>query len=55
MSFRPNHRQSLPQPCAEAGVRAWLLTMQRGGKLIGVRPSAAVDAHASDPGGGVVY
>ena len=27
MSLRPNHRQHLPQPCAEASVRAWLLVM----------------------------
>jgi len=54
MSFRTNHRQPLPQPCAEAGARAWLQTMQRSGKLIGEQLSAVVDTRASDPGGGVV-
>lgn len=54
MSFRPNHRQHLPRPSAEAGVRVSLQTMQRGEKLLGVRLPAAVDFYPSDPGGGLV-
>jgi len=54
MSFHPNHRQTLPQPSAEAGARAWRLGMELGGTQLGVRQSATVDVQASDPGGGVV-
>jgi hypothetical protein len=50
MPSRTNHRKPLPQLRAEAGVRARLHEMQRSGKLFGVRLSAAVDTHASDPG-----
>lgn len=61
MSFRPNHRQPLPQPCAEAGVRAWSVDRDLGN---GVKANAAMPlsyafvletrASASDPKRGVV-
>jgi len=54
MRSRANHRKPLPQPRAEAGACVRLQDMQRSGKLHGVRLSAAVDTHASDPEGDVV-
>jgi hypothetical protein len=54
MSCRPNHRQHVPQPRAEAGVRARLAGMQQSGKRLGALRMGAVDVHASDPGGGFV-
>ncbi len=62
MSFRTHHRQPLPQPRAEAGVRAWSVGHEPG--CVGVKALAAMprpyafvldtSAHASDPGAGVV-
>jgi len=51
MSSRNLYRQFLPQRRAEAKAGARLQTMQRGGKLYGVRRLALVDARAGDPGG----
>lgn len=61
MSFRPNHRQPLPQPRAEASVRAWSVDRDpgHGVKAIAVLPLSyafvlETSAYASDPNGGVV-